>query len=276
MQVWLATAGYSYPEWVGAIYPPGTRGDQLLTAYAREFPLVEINSTYYRCPTAEQFARLLQAVPPGFQFSVKLPQTITHQRDPAELAPFAEAVSRLRANGQLFATVCQFPESFHNGPAQQRWLGQVVERLAEFSPVVEFRHRSWSKPAVNHWLTRSGAGVVSVDVPDLPQLYPRGLVVAGPLVYARLHSRVVENWYGPGMLRYDYDYPDAVLREWIEWLRAAARVAKRAAIVFNNCVGTQAVTNARRLRQLLAGEAADLPVVAPVTDPRPRQRFLFD
>lgn len=276
MQVWLATAGYSYPEWVGPVYPPGTRGDELLVAYAQEFPLVEINSTYYRCPTAEQFARMLEAVPPGFQFSVKLPKTISHQRDPAELPQFVQAVEQLRRSSQLFASVCQFPESFHNGSAQRRWLTRVVEQLAEYTPVVEFRHRSWAEPALGDWLAAMGAGVVSVDVPDLPQLYPRGLVVAGPLVYARLHSRIVANWYEPGMLRYDYDYPDTVLHEWIAALQKAVRLAKRGAIVFNNCAGTQAVDNARRLRQLLAAGATELEVVAPFADPRPRQRLLFD
>src|SRR5262249_35196553 len=65
MQVWVGTSGYSYSDWVGGFYPAGTRSERMLGWYARLFPLVELNFTFYRMPTAEQLARLAEQTPAG-------------------------------------------------------------------------------------------------------------------------------------------------------------------------------------------------------------------
>jgi len=53
MEVLVGTSGYSYPDWVGGFYPAGTRPDKMLSYYGRQFPLVELNFTFYRTPTPE-------------------------------------------------------------------------------------------------------------------------------------------------------------------------------------------------------------------------------
>lgn len=78
MKVWIGTSGYSYPDWVGSFYPPGTRPNRMLAHYAQHFPLVELNFTFYRPPTPEMLAKLADRAPAGFQFLVKLPQSISH------------------------------------------------------------------------------------------------------------------------------------------------------------------------------------------------------
>ena len=60
MQLWVGTSGYSYPDWVGSFYPPGLRQGKLLSYYAKHFPLVELNFTFYRPPTATMLARLAE------------------------------------------------------------------------------------------------------------------------------------------------------------------------------------------------------------------------
>ena len=86
-----------------------------------------------------------------------------------------------------------------------------------------------------------------MDVPDLPGLYPRGWVQAGPVAYVRLHSRNKANWYLGDKERYDYDYDDAALGEWIDAAStaAAAGTAERVLFLFNNCYHGQAAVNAR-------------------------------
>src|SRR5438876_474667 len=79
MQVWLGTSGYSYPDWVGGFYPPGTRSNQMLNRYAESFPLVELNFTFYRLPTPAMLARLANQAPDGFQFVVKMPRSLSHE-----------------------------------------------------------------------------------------------------------------------------------------------------------------------------------------------------
>src|SRR5438132_10075491 len=84
-QIWIGTSGYSYPDWVGGFYPPNTRPNRMLAYYCGHFPLVELNFTYYRLPTPGMLARLVEQTPPGFQFLVKLPRSLSHEESTAEL-----------------------------------------------------------------------------------------------------------------------------------------------------------------------------------------------
>ena len=276
MQIWLGTSGYSYPDWVGDFYPPGTRPNRMLAHYSRQFPLVELNFTFYRPPTAAILARLAEQTPEGFQFVVKLPRSLSHENDRRDLAGFRQAVDELRDRGRLLGLLCQLPQSNHYGRHQLAWLDLLAGELPGRGLAVEFRHRSWARPDVPEWLGRRGLDVVAVDVPDLPALYPRGLVQSGPRVYVRFHSRHAGNWYLGDKERYDYDYADEALAEWIVALAAADRT-ERALLLFNNCHRAQAAANARRMRELLGRLAPGLTVVEPAAaPPEVRQRSLFD
>jgi uncharacterized protein YecE (DUF72 family) len=274
MRVWIGTAGFSYSVWVGALYPPGTPQNRFLSHYAREFPFVEINNTFYRCPAPGQLARYAEQTPAGFRLTVKVPATITHERRPDELPPFRAAVGALQARDRLLGVLLQFPQSFPHTADHLAWLLGLAAELAEHRPAVEFRHRSWVRPGLAERLADHGLDLVSVDVPAIPALFPRGLVGAGPRRYLRLHSRRAATWYEGGRARYDYDYPDDALREWADALRGCG--ADEALVVFNNCAGTQAVDNARRFRQLLSERAPELEVMAAPAAPLPRQRSLFE
>src|SRR5262249_30651625 len=150
----------------------------------------------YRAPTAESLLRLVGRTPAGFRFSVKLPKSMTHDRRPEELHQFREAVSALHAQGRLGGLVAQFPQAAHNTPAARRWLTYLGRELDGLRLTAEFRHVSWSDMRVPAWLESHGIGLIAVDVPDLPLLYPRGLVRAGRRTYVRFHSRKPGAWYG--------------------------------------------------------------------------------
>ena len=126
------------------------------------------------------------------------------------------------------------------------------------------------------WLRERGLDLVAVDVPNIPALYPRGLVQSGRRLYVRFHSRNAGNWYLSDKERYDYHYPDAALEEWAGSLAAAAGRAQEAFLFLNNCHGGQAVENARRLRELLRDRGREIEVVEPSAPPEARQRTLFD
>jgi uncharacterized protein YecE (DUF72 family) len=116
---------------------------------------------------------------------------------------------------------------------------------------VEFRHVSWACIQIDEWLQERNIVLVSVDVPDLPTLYPRKLVQSGRQIYIRLHSRRASSWHGEGADRYDYAYSDLELQSWIDGLAARAEKVDRATILFNNCRRANAVINAQRLMELL-------------------------
>ena len=92
MNVWIGTAGYSYSNWVGPFYPPGTRTTGMLAQYARHFPVVELNFSFYRCPTPAMLTRLAGQTPPGFRFAVKLPRSLSHERRLDDLLHAREVV----------------------------------------------------------------------------------------------------------------------------------------------------------------------------------------
>ncbi|MBA3843441.1 MAG: DUF72 domain-containing protein [Actinobacteria bacterium] len=71
MAVKIGTSGWSYPSWRPGFYPEGMQPTEFLAFYAVRFDTVELNSTGYRLPSADQFRRWAEAVPDGFEFSVK-------------------------------------------------------------------------------------------------------------------------------------------------------------------------------------------------------------
>ena len=243
--------------------------------YCQIFPLVELNFTYYRLPTPEILARLAHQAPPGFQFLVKLPRTISHQEQPADIAPFRQAVLEMKNRDCLLGLLCQLPQSAHQTKKRWLWLEHVFAKLGDLHMAVEFRHRSWAEPVVAERLSKAQIDLVAVDVPDLPDLYPRGLVQSTPRIYLRLHSRSAANWYRSDRDRYDYNYNDAEMKEWVHDLGRAKNGTQQAFVLFNNCHHAQAAANAKRFQELLRSLPASAEVVEAPPGP-PRQKTLFD
>jgi uncharacterized protein YecE (DUF72 family) len=69
----VGTSGWSYPSWRPGFYPAGLDPSEFLRFYAARLPTVELNTTGYRLPSEEQFARWAGQAPDGFVFAPKLP-----------------------------------------------------------------------------------------------------------------------------------------------------------------------------------------------------------
>jgi uncharacterized protein YecE (DUF72 family) len=263
MQLWLGTSGYSYPDWVGGFYPAGTSAERMFSYYVRHFPLVELNYTFYRPPTPANLVKLARRSPQGFQFIVKLHQALSHEHDLTGAADFRAAADALQQEGRLLGLLCQYPQQFHYNQQNLERLKALAEQFAGHDLAVEFRHRTWHRPEVIDWLQQRSLHLVSVDVPDISNLYPRGLVQSSRLIYIRLHSRRPDAWYGEDKSRYDYSFSDQELLEWLEALAQAEGKADRALMLFNNCFSAQAALNAQRVKELLGQLKTPLEIVAP-------------
>jgi uncharacterized protein YecE (DUF72 family) len=277
MDVLIGTSGYSYADWVGDFYPTGTKAAGMLPVYARSFPIVELNFTFYRPPTPAMLERIAEKVPSAFRFLVKLPQTISHDASRDDLPTFRRAAEALAERQQLAGLLCQLPQSAHNKAPVRRWLQALAGELGHLDLAVEFRHHSWAGPEVPPWLAELGVDLVAVDAPDLPGLYPSGWVQSGPRAYVRLHSRNAGNWYSKHGERYDYNYSDAELSEWVDALIENAPRTQRALLLFNNCHRSQAAHNAQRMQALLERRAgtSDLHIVEAPAPIQPVQGTLF-
>jgi uncharacterized protein YecE (DUF72 family) len=86
----VGTSGWSYPSWKPDFYPAGTDAKEFLGYYASRFSTVELNTTGYRLPAAEQFRRWAEQTPPGFTFAPKLAGN-----RPRMVAEFSDRVRRL-------------------------------------------------------------------------------------------------------------------------------------------------------------------------------------
>jgi uncharacterized protein YecE (DUF72 family) len=263
MQCWVGTSGYSYSDWVGGFYPQGTKGRGMLIHYCRHFPLVELNFSFYRNPTPEILARMADQTPDGFQFIVKVPRTISHEERNEELPLFRSAIEELRRRQKLSGVLLQLPQSAHFNQERLNRLGDLTRAFEGCGMGVEFRHISWHEPEIRSWLASQKIDLVSVDVPRLPSLYPRGLERSTQRIYVRFHSRNGGNWYVSDKDRYDYDYGEQELKEWIDAIRSQEGKAEQVFLLFNNCHRGHSAENARRMQELLREMAPELEVASP-------------
>ncbi len=252
----LGTSGFQYKDWVGSFYPEGTKTQDMLAAYAQAFGAVELNFTYYGLPKAENMEKMAEATPAEFEFVVKAHKTTTHEKSVTDIKPLLGGLAPLAEAGKLSGILCQFPWAFKNTKDSRAYLARVGDAFrsgGEKTPVfVEFRHDSWMKKPVFDFLARLGLLFVSVDEPDLPGLLPREGRLTGEIGYLRFHSRNADNWWGKGgKARYDYDYSDDEMSEWIDALRDMSARAGKIFVFFNNCHRGQAARNAESMRGIL-------------------------
>jgi uncharacterized protein YecE (DUF72 family) len=267
-RVFVGTSGYSFADWVGPFYPPGTRSGDFLAYYARRFPAVELNATYYRVPPPAAMAAMERKTPPGFRFLVKVNQSMTHQRllDPALIRAFRAALAPLRDAGKLDGLLAQFPWGFRRSGANEEHLSRLRGALGDDPLFVEFRHDSWAGADLAERLRSIGLGFCAVDEPALEGLMPPVVRVTAADAYVRFHGRNARNWWGGAPAgaareataparaagdRYDHDYTAGELGEWIEKVRELANQARRTYLFFNNCHAGQAARSAKLMQQLL-------------------------
>jgi len=251
----VGTSGYSFKDWIGPFYPEGTPANRLLEFYARHFPVVEINTTYYGIPHPRVFQGMVEQVPGDFGFYIKVHQDVTHKRDNPEksLKLLFDAVDPLRQKGMLKGYLAQFPYSFKKNPETREYIVRLSD-VWEQQPdptFVEFRHQSWFKPVVYESLRNHNLGFVNVDLPPLPRLPSATTEVTNGEGYIRFHGRNTQTWWGnQGDLRYDYKYTKAELEAWVPRIREMAKQTRKTVIFMNNCHLGQAAKNAKLLADL--------------------------
>jgi len=94
--LFLGTSAFTAAGWPGSFYPVGMKPADYLKFYSTKFQTVEIDSTYYRTPSASTVAGWYEKTPPDFVFAAKVPQIITHEKILVNFeAEFEEFVDRM-------------------------------------------------------------------------------------------------------------------------------------------------------------------------------------
>ena len=198
VRVLTGTSGYSYDAWKGNFYPEKMAAKDMLSYYARRFPTVEINNTFYRMPKEEVLKGWASQVPESFMFVIKASQRITHIH---RLKNCAEPLGYLyRATAtlgpRLGPLLFQLPPNFRKDvPRLQAFFDELPEprRVA-----VEFRHASWFDDEVYEALRGRGAALCVADTGEEPVV---PLVATTDWGYLRLRRE---------------DFGDADLRDWAQ------------------------------------------------------------
>jgi uncharacterized protein YecE (DUF72 family) len=261
---WLDHKGF-YP----AELDKSTRAKEKLTYYARQFPIVEVDSTFYGIPEPDVAMGWVERTPDDFVFNVKAYRTLTGhgtREEPKRLATpgeerdFVELIKPIREAGKLGAIHYQFaPWVTHSVKAREALL-EVRERHPGDRVAVEFRHKSWYQPEAlaqtTELLTEADITLVAVDAPQLGSATaPPFLAITSPkLAVVRFHGRNYKTWYGKGATsadRFDYTYGADEFSAWKRRLRDVEDKVEEMHLLMNTNAGSQGPDNARLLASVL-------------------------
>ncbi|MEV7267112.1 DUF72 domain-containing protein [Micromonospora aurantiaca] len=258
--------------------------EKRLSYYARQFPLVEVDATYYS-PPAERTARLwAERTPAGFTFNVKAfslltghptrvsalykdlrPETDKRNVYPDDLPAqayeevwtrFLSALDPLVEAGKLGALLFQFPPWFTIKRANKEYLLEVERRCAPLRPVFEFRHASWfdgdNAEETLGFLREHELPFVCVDMPQgHKSSIPPVLAATADLAVVRFHGHS-DKWTSKDIHeKFGYDYSKRELRDWAPKLRELAGQAEQTHVLMNNCYRDFAQRNAETLKGML-------------------------
>jgi uncharacterized protein YecE (DUF72 family) len=144
VNVYVGCAKWGRPDWVGKIYPKGTKAANFLDEYAKQFNCIEFNAIYYRLPTMEQVKVWKSKVAKDFKFCPKFTDVITHikrlKNAEKEVNAFLDVAYALGNNlGPIF--LMPHPQM---APKHLDTIVSFVDALPKDIDIfVEFRHQEW-------------------------------------------------------------------------------------------------------------------------------------
>jgi uncharacterized protein YecE (DUF72 family) len=237
MRIYIGTSGFSYAPWRGSFYPEKLPAAKMLAYYAERLDAVEINNTFYRMPAPDMLAKWAAETPPGFQFALKSPRRITHEK---KLADSAEDLTRLSEaartlHDRLGPVLFQLPPFMKKDlPRLQAFLSTLSGLPPGLRAALEFRHESWFSPDVYEALRACDAALCLAESEEL----------ATPV-------EETSSWGYLRLRRQDYD--DAALATWAD--RIKARGWQSAYVFFKHEDEGVGPKLAAKLRALVGGAA---------------------
>ncbi|MFK8054671.1 MAG: DUF72 domain-containing protein [Saprospiraceae bacterium] len=142
--IYLGSTSWGDKEYVGPVYPPKTKAKEFLEAYGKQFNTIELNTTFYRMPKADQTAAWADKVPSDFRFCPKVNKLLSQSKNLGvgtnRIEEYCEGVRGFGEN--LGPCFIQLPTHFDTSKFEallaflDQWPSDV--RLA-----VELRHASW-------------------------------------------------------------------------------------------------------------------------------------
>ena len=291
MPISIGCAIWSYPGWVGEVYPLKTPPKDFLRGYSHHFPAVEGNTTFYAIPDKVIIDRWIAQTPSGFKFYLKFPRAITHNGllEPHVL-PAQAFISQMQALGDKLGVMFiqlppnYTPERFSDLTAFLIALQQNVSNSLLSAPAIalEVRHLDWFKSPhqarLNELLTKLNIGRVILDSRPIYEAAKSGEVVIAckkPQVPIDLTLTAPFT-----LIRYVSHPVRSANQIWLEgwarqiqiWLQDDIQVS----MFFHCSIEAKSPINARYLHELLVGMDVSIDPLPPrFIDDAPVQLNLF-
>ena len=220
-------------------YPRGTNTPEgRLRFYAQNFPVVEVDSSFYAMPDPANAVKWVERTPADFRFDIKAFRLLTGHQTPPQVFPgdiaralpplrpgkrnhyladlpaeivdevwrrFIHAVAPLKDAGKLLAVHFQFAPWASNTRAWRAHVEDCVQRMEGHRLAVEFRNASWfgERQAADTlaWLRELQVVHTIVDEPQGVGNYAQGVweITHPDLALVRLHGRNAATWDAKGL-----------------------------------------------------------------------------
>jgi uncharacterized protein YecE (DUF72 family) len=233
----VGTASWTDPTLIkSGWYPKGvaSSAEARLRFYATQFPIVEVDASYYYLPREDQAGLWVDRTPPDFVFNIKafslltghptrrkaLPEDLLgevapeHRDKPRLYAShlsadglaevwrrFQEALLPLDSAGKLGAVLLQYPEWYTPRRSNREELRAVRDRLPGYQVCIEFRNGTWlaegrDRERTLELLSELRLPLVCVDMPQgfRSSLPPVAEVTSPDLAVVRFHGRDPKAW----------------------------------------------------------------------------------
>ena len=184
-RLYLGCSGWNYGDpyekggWLNVFYPDNKT--RKLNYYSQFFDTVEMDATFYKRfyehMTPGLFIGITKATSDDFKISVKVPETITHEKrlDVSkgaikDLKEFLDKISPLNNTNKLGAIIIQLPPSFTIRETEnlEKFLAALknnVDTGTKNHYALEFRHNSWDTEGVLELLGHYNIASVFTDSP---------------------------------------------------------------------------------------------------------------
>ncbi|HJT46827.1 MAG TPA: DUF72 domain-containing protein [Nitrososphaeraceae archaeon] len=262
--VLVGCSGWNYGDtpdkggWTSVFYPD--KDTKRLRYYSEFFNTAEMDSIFYEKfysqMTKGTFIGMARATPEKFQFSVKVPETITHNKRldinkdaMVDFEEFLDKISPLKTANKLGAILIQLPPSFAVNDFKN--IERFLDRLPSSSGydyAIEFRHPSWSTEGPWDMLKHYNIAAVMTDSPakENLQFLSDITITTADHSFIRFHGRNTKGHYW-----YNYLYSKEELKPWVEKVSQIKQQTKVLRIYFNNHYGGKAVVNALEFKQMI-------------------------
>ena len=232
----LGTSSFTATGWESSFYPKGMRSADYLAFYAEHFQTVEIDSTFYGCPSVRTVSNWGARTPDDFIFAVKVPQVITHEKALVDCGPeFEEFVKTMDILGpKLGPMVFQFPLfDKWKFPKQDSFLTVLAPFLKKLPTdhkyAVEIRNKKWLDAKFADVLREHNIALALTDTSFVPrpwEMEEKFELITADFVYVRWLGdrkgieKLTEAWDKPIVDR------TKDLRNWVALLKQMVNTKK--------------------------------------------------